>query len=91
MRVWPSTAYYLDFFSLPVSSVAAGDAFSSGIATPQLIGDGKKIPSVEEISVKWAKITDLKGAKEYGQLNDMILLDLLSALEGKKDMKEVKR
>lgn len=50
-----------------------------------VLGDGKKIPSVEEVSVNWAKITDLKGAKEYSNLNDLILLDLLAALEGKKE------
>ncbi len=50
-----------------------------------VLGDGKKIPSVEDVSVNWAKITDLKGAKEYSNLNDLILLDLLAALEGKKE------
>ncbi len=49
-----------------------------------VIGDGKKIPSVEDVSVNWSKIMDLKGAKEYAQLNDLVLGDLLSALEGKK-------
>ncbi len=50
-----------------------------------VLGDGKKIPSVEDISVSWDKIADLKGAKEYGNLNDLILGDVLAALEGKKE------
>ncbi|MRR17000.1 MAG: SDR family NAD(P)-dependent oxidoreductase [Deltaproteobacteria bacterium] len=50
-----------------------------------VVGGGKKIPSVEDVSANWAKIMDLKGAKEYGQLNDLVLQDLLSALEGKKE------
>ncbi|HOD29720.1 MAG TPA: SDR family oxidoreductase [Syntrophales bacterium] len=49
-----------------------------------VVGDGKKITSVEEVSVAWPNIMDLKGAKEYAQLNDLVLGDLLSALEGKK-------
>jgi NAD(P)-dependent dehydrogenase (short-subunit alcohol dehydrogenase family)/putative sterol carrier protein len=50
-----------------------------------VVGAGKKIPSVEDVSANWAKIMDLKGAKDYGQLNDLVLQDLLSALEGKKE------
>lgn len=50
-----------------------------------VVGGGKKIPSIEDVSANWAKIIDLKGAKEYGQLNDLVLQDLLSALEGKKE------
>ncbi|PKN69242.1 MAG: hypothetical protein CVU54_10880 [Deltaproteobacteria bacterium HGW-Deltaproteobacteria-12] len=50
-----------------------------------VVGGGKKIPSLEDVSANWAKIIDLKGAKEYGQLNDLVLQDLLSALEGKKE------
>jgi NAD(P)-dependent dehydrogenase (short-subunit alcohol dehydrogenase family)/putative sterol carrier protein len=56
------------------------------MTTPGIvIGGGKKIPSVEEVSVNWPKIMDLKGAKEYAQLNDLILGDMLTALEGKKE------
>jgi putative sterol carrier protein len=56
------------------------------MTTPGIvIGGGKKVPSVEELSVSWPKIMDLKGAKEYAQLNDLILGDMLSALEGKKE------
>ncbi|MBA4398082.1 MAG: short-chain dehydrogenase, partial [Syntrophus sp. (in: bacteria)] len=50
-----------------------------------VIGGGKKIPSVEEVSVNWPKIINLKGAKEHAQLNDLVLGDMLSALEGKKE------
>lgn len=50
-----------------------------------VVGGGKKIPSIEDVSANWAKIMDLKGAKEYRQLNDLVLQDLLSALEGKKE------
>ncbi|HBL52958.1 MAG TPA: short-chain dehydrogenase, partial [Syntrophaceae bacterium] len=37
-----------------------------------VVGGGKKIPSIEDVSANWAKIMDLKGAKEYGQLNDLV-------------------
>jgi NAD(P)-dependent dehydrogenase (short-subunit alcohol dehydrogenase family)/putative sterol carrier protein len=50
-----------------------------------VVGGGKKIPSLEDVSANWAKIMDFKGAKEYGQLNDLVLQDLLSALEEKKE------
>jgi NAD(P)-dependent dehydrogenase (short-subunit alcohol dehydrogenase family)/acyl dehydratase len=43
------------------------------------IGDGQKIPTPEEISVAWDKITSLKDAKEYGQLND-IMGDMLTKI-----------
>jgi len=56
-----------------------------------VVGGGKKIPSLEDVSANWAKIMDLKGAKEYGQLNDLVLQDLLSALEGKKEPAPVSR
>jgi putative sterol carrier protein len=56
------------------------------MTTPGIVIKGsKKIPSIEEISVNWPKIMDLKGAKEYAQLNDLILGDMLNALEGKKE------
>lgn len=47
------------------------------------VGDGQKIPTPEEISVAWDKITSLKDAKEYGQLTD-IMGDMLTKLTTKK-------
>ncbi len=44
-----------------------------------MIGDGKKIPTPEEIALAWDRITNLNGAKEYGQLND-IMGDMLTKL-----------
>ncbi len=43
------------------------------------VGDGQKIPTPEEISVAWDRITSLKDAKEYGQLTD-IMGDMLTKL-----------
>ena len=37
-----------------------------------VIGDGKKVPTVEEVAAAWQKIQDLRGAKELGQLNDLM-------------------
>ncbi|MHB8770150.1 MAG: SDR family NAD(P)-dependent oxidoreductase [Syntrophales bacterium] len=37
-----------------------------------VIGDGKKIPSVEEVAAAWDRIQSLQGAKELGQLNDLM-------------------
>ena len=37
-----------------------------------VIGDGKKVPSVEEVAAAWDRIQSLRGAKELGQLNDLM-------------------
>ncbi len=50
-----------------------------------VLGDGKKVPTVEEVAAAWEKIRSLKGAREYGQLNDLVLGDMLAALEPKKE------
>jgi len=47
-----------------------------------VIGDGKKVPTVEEVGAAWEKILSLKGAKELGQLNDL-MGDMLSAFDRK--------
>jgi NAD(P)-dependent dehydrogenase (short-subunit alcohol dehydrogenase family)/acyl dehydratase/putative sterol carrier protein len=47
-----------------------------------VIGDGKKVPTVEEVGAAWEKIRSLKGAKELGQLNDL-MGDMLTAFERK--------
>jgi len=47
-----------------------------------VIGDGTKIPSVEEVGAAWPRILGLKGAKELGQLNDL-MGDMLTAFEAK--------
>ncbi len=47
-----------------------------------VIGDGKKIPTVEEVGAAWEKILNLKGAKELGQLNDL-MGDMLTAFAPK--------
>ena len=43
-----------------------------------VIGDGKKIPTVEEVGAAWERIQSLQGAKEFGQLNDL-MGDMLTA------------
>jgi NAD(P)-dependent dehydrogenase (short-subunit alcohol dehydrogenase family)/acyl dehydratase len=43
------------------------------------IGDGKKIPTPEEISMTWNKITNMEDAREYVQLTD-IMGDILIKL-----------
>ena len=47
-----------------------------------VIGDGKKAPTVEEVGAAWEKILSLKGAKEFGQLNDL-MGDMLTAFAPK--------
>jgi len=49
-----------------------------------VIGDGKKVPTVEEVGAAWEKILSLKGAKELGQLNDL-MGDMLNAFQDKKE------
>ncbi|PKN60662.1 MAG: short-chain dehydrogenase [Deltaproteobacteria bacterium HGW-Deltaproteobacteria-11] len=50
-----------------------------------MIGDGKSVPSVEDVAANWEKILSLKGAREYEQLNDLVLGDMLAALQPKPD------
>jgi putative sterol carrier protein len=50
-----------------------------------VIGDGRAAPSVEDVAANWEKILSLKGAREYGQLNDLVLGDMMAALQPKKD------
>ena len=47
-----------------------------------VIGDGKKVPTLEEVGAAWEKIQSLKGAREYGQLNDL-MGDMLAAFTPK--------
>ena len=47
-----------------------------------VIGDGKKIPTLEEVAAAWEKIHSLKGAREYGQLGDL-MGDMLAAFAKK--------
>jgi putative sterol carrier protein len=47
-----------------------------------VIGDGKKVPTVEEVGAAWEKIRSLQGAKELGQLNDL-MGDMLTAFDRK--------
>jgi len=47
-----------------------------------VIGDGKKIPTVEEVADNWEKIRRMDGAKEYFQLMDQVT-DLLNAFAPK--------
>jgi putative sterol carrier protein len=49
-----------------------------------VIGDGKKVPTFEEVAAAWEKIRSLKGAREYGQLSDM-MGDMLAAFTPKAD------
>jgi len=48
-----------------------------------VIGDGASVPSVEDVAAHWEKILSLKGAREYEQLNDLVLGDMLAALQPK--------
>ena len=43
-----------------------------------VVGDGKSIPTLEEVAAAWEKIQSLKGAREYGQLGDL-MGDMLAA------------
>jgi NAD(P)-dependent dehydrogenase (short-subunit alcohol dehydrogenase family)/acyl dehydratase len=49
-----------------------------------VIGDGKRIPTVEEVGAAWEKIMSLNGARELGQLNDL-MGDMLAAFQDKKE------
>ncbi|MBU2054971.1 MAG: SDR family NAD(P)-dependent oxidoreductase [Proteobacteria bacterium] len=48
-----------------------------------IIGDGKKIPTAEEVGAAWEKVLSLKGAREYGQLGDL-MGDMLAAFTPQK-------
>jgi NAD(P)-dependent dehydrogenase (short-subunit alcohol dehydrogenase family)/acyl dehydratase/putative sterol carrier protein len=50
-----------------------------------VIGDGQPVPTVEDVSDNWEKILSLKNAREYEQLNDLVLGDMLTALQPKKE------
>ena len=50
-----------------------------------VIGDGQSVPTVEDVSDNWEKILSLKNAREYEQLNDLVLGDMLTALQSKKE------
>jgi NAD(P)-dependent dehydrogenase (short-subunit alcohol dehydrogenase family)/acyl dehydratase/putative sterol carrier protein len=47
-----------------------------------VIGDGQKIPTLEEVGAAWERIQSLDGAKEYGQLADQ-MGDMLNAFAAK--------
>jgi len=47
-----------------------------------VIGDGKRIPTVEEVASSWEKIHSLQGAREYSQLGDL-MGDMLAAFDRK--------
>ncbi|MBM4312800.1 MAG: SDR family NAD(P)-dependent oxidoreductase [Deltaproteobacteria bacterium] len=47
-----------------------------------VIGDGKRIPTLEEVAAAWEKIRSLKGAREYGQLGDL-MGDMIAAFTPK--------
>ncbi len=47
-----------------------------------VIGDGVKVPTVEEVGAAWERIQSLQGAKELGQLNDL-MGDMLAAFARK--------
>jgi len=52
-----------------------------------VMGNGKIVPSVEEVSASWKNVTGLKNAREYEQLNDFVS-DVLQAFQPKKDTAE---
>jgi putative sterol carrier protein len=47
-----------------------------------VIGDGKGIPTLEEVAASWDRIHSLQGAKEYGQLGDL-MTDMMAAFAPK--------
>jgi NAD(P)-dependent dehydrogenase (short-subunit alcohol dehydrogenase family) len=49
-----------------------------------VIGAGNAVPTVEDVAANWEKILSLKGAREYEQLNDLVLGDMLAALQPKR-------
>jgi NAD(P)-dependent dehydrogenase (short-subunit alcohol dehydrogenase family)/acyl dehydratase/putative sterol carrier protein len=49
-----------------------------------VIGDGKKVPAVEDIAANWEKIRSMNGAREYFQLMDQVT-DLINAFAPKKE------
>lgn len=49
------------------------------------IGGEKALPTAEDVAGSWEKILNLKGAREYEQLNDLVLGDMLAALQPKPD------
>jgi NAD(P)-dependent dehydrogenase (short-subunit alcohol dehydrogenase family)/putative sterol carrier protein len=49
-------------------------------STGVVVGGGKKVPSVEDVSASWSKIMDLKGAMEYSQANDLIMGEMMTVL-----------
>jgi NAD(P)-dependent dehydrogenase (short-subunit alcohol dehydrogenase family)/acyl dehydratase len=48
-----------------------------------VIGDGKRIPTMEEVEEAWERIQSLEGAREYDQLNDL-MGEMLNAFQNKK-------
>jgi putative sterol carrier protein len=50
-----------------------------------VIGDGRAVPTPEDVAAGWEKILSLKGAREYENLNDLVLGDMLAALQPKPD------
>jgi len=51
-----------------------------------VVGDGKKIPTPEEVGAAWEKIRSIKGAREYGSLGDL-MGDMLAAFARKPESK----
>jgi len=47
-----------------------------------VIGDGKKVPTLEEVGAAWEKIRSLQGAREYGQMGEL-MGDMLAAFTRK--------
>jgi putative sterol carrier protein len=49
-----------------------------------VVGDGKNVPTVEEVASNLEKLINLKDAKEYEQLNDLVS-DVLQAFQTRND------
>jgi len=49
-----------------------------------VIGDRKKVPTIEDVAAAWEQIQSLKGAREYGQLGDL-MGNMLAAFTPKKE------
>lgn len=50
-----------------------------------VVGDGKTVPGPEDVAAAREKILSLQGAREYGQLNDLVLGDMMAALQPKQE------
>ena len=46
-----------------------------------VMGDGKGMPTCDDVAANWDALSDMKGAKEYENLNEA-MIDLLQSIKG---------